>query len=659
MRLKRLKTWLGLDSPADAHPARTLADDLRDAGTTWQEWFNRKASTPRVYGPPDQRHVETIAATCPAIAASSVDAARRILRHQFDLLGSGPYTPIDSARPAAGGYTPIDWTLDPVTGLKFPSGFRHAAWDFTTMRPGNADVKLPWELGRCQHWPVLAQAYRLTNDQRFAAEIADECRDFLDANPVGIGVQWVSTMDVAIRAANWALAFETAGADPDAARQFGERAYEALFAHGVFIRAHLENTYEVTSNHFLSNIVGLWCVAAVFHDLPTAREWEMQCRAWVLQEMAVQVLPDGADYESSVPYHRLVTELFLAAARLAEWRGAPFDQGFLHRVRSMVEFLEAVLRPDGLMPQVGDADDGRFHVLTGYGSWQPQDPRHLFGPAGAMFRSARWRTLGGDAGRWEAAWWGLDADAIEGDGEVVSAPTARVFPDAGLGICRAADHYLLITNGRVGTNGFGNHKHNDLLAFEYHVRGVPVFVDAGSFAYTGDPIARNAFRSTRIHNTVCVDDEEQNEIRPQREWLFRVFEKANPDGWQAGDRAFEYVGRHTGYGRLPNPAVHTRRFRFDPETGGLTISDTISAATPHRLRFHFHCAPGVEVGPLDDGAIALTTARGVLRLSAPATLRVSVGTGWYSPSYGVRVPCATLDFDTDAGAGDFQFQIEP
>ena len=34
--------------------------------------------------------------------------------------------------------------------------------------------------------------------------------------------------------------------------------------------------------------------------------------------MRVQVLPDGADYESSVPYHRLVAELFLAGDRLAQ-----------------------------------------------------------------------------------------------------------------------------------------------------------------------------------------------------------------------------------------------------------------------------------------------------------------------------------------------------
>ena len=38
---------------------------------------------------------------------------------------------------------------------------------------------------------------------------------------------------------------------------FWGRAYTALFDHGVFIRNNLENTYEVTSNHFLSNLLGL------------------------------------------------------------------------------------------------------------------------------------------------------------------------------------------------------------------------------------------------------------------------------------------------------------------------------------------------------------------------------------------------------------------
>ena len=62
------------------------------------------------------------------------------------------------------GYLPIDWTLDPVSGLRFPAGFRTPNGT-PPMRPGLADIKLPWELGRCQHWVALGQAFRLTGDE--------------------------------------------------------------------------------------------------------------------------------------------------------------------------------------------------------------------------------------------------------------------------------------------------------------------------------------------------------------------------------------------------------------------------------------------------------------------------------------------------------------
>ena len=101
----------------------------------------------------------------------------------------------------------------------------------------------------------------------------------------------------------------------------GRSRYEALFDHAAFIERHLENRYEVTSNHFLSNVVGLFYLAAVFRDLPRGELWNRQCRDWLAHEMEVQVLADGADYESSVPYHRLVSELFLGAARVASATG--------------------------------------------------------------------------------------------------------------------------------------------------------------------------------------------------------------------------------------------------------------------------------------------------------------------------------------------------
>jgi hypothetical protein len=644
-------------------PPKKWADDLAEAGIGADAWIARRLAAGHLFVDLTDARVARLSALEPVVMQATLDAASRVLRHEFNLLGSGPYTPVDPDR-AAGGerYQPIDWYLDPVSGLRFPRGIPHKKWNLETMRPGLADIKLPWELGRCQHWAVLGEAYRLTGDDRYAMEIARQLHDFMEANPVGTGVNWTCTMDVAIRAANWALGLELIRSCQGLSLEFWREAYDALFDHGVFIERNLENTFEVTSNHFLSNIVGLFYVAVFFSDLPQGNAWDGQCRTWLEQEMTVQVLPDGADYESSVPYHRLVAELFLGAARLAEHTGRPLSQALTDRLRAMVEFLAAVLRPDGLMPQVGDADDGRLHILSGYGDWQPQDPGHLFGPAACFFENPEWTQIAGRWGQWEAAWWGFPIQAPAATPGPIKKQLASLsqFPNAGLTVIRHRDDYLLITNGVVGTAGFGNHKHNDLLGFEYHVAGAPVIVDPGSYVYTSDPDARNLFRSTRSHNTLSVDGQEQNDFKP--EWLFRMFERAAPEQLSLveDDVSIQYRGRHRGYGHLPQPVVHERSFTFVRAGGALNIVDKLEGSGTHSLRWHFHFAPGVEVFPREAGLFEIRLRHAIVRMTAPAAMRSSVTPAWYSPSYGVRHACVALDLDVVEpidGCREYTFQI--
>jgi hypothetical protein len=623
--------------------SRTLEVELAQAETSFEAWFRTLDGDAASYVELSAGAVAGLARSSPREAARTVEAAARLLGHEFDLLGSGPFVPVDpdrSTRP--GGYRPIDWYWDPVSRLRFPRGIPVDEWDLYTMRPGLADIKLPWELGRCQHWIVLGQAFRLSSDPRFAREVADQLRDFVEANPVGIGVQWTCTMDVALRAASWVmgLALIRSCAALDAA--FWQEAYSALFAHGAFIESHLENGYEVTSNHYLSDVVGLFFVARLFNRLPQGKRWERLCRHSLEEEMQRQVLEDGADFESSITYHRLVTELFLGAARLADHGGAPLSAAYRERLARMIDFHLAVARPDGLMPQVGDADDGRLHVFTDYGRWRPQDGRHLLAPAALMFGEHAWLNHAGEAGRWEAGWWGYDVEGLS----VAPLPPpdeCRLFPQAGLAVLRERGHYLLVTNGRVGTKGIGNHKHNDQLGFEYHAAGRPVLVDPGSLAYTGDPPTRNRFRSTASHNTVRVDGEEQNELNP--EWLFRVTERANPEHtrFERTGTHVEYQGRHRGYRRLSGPVTHERTFRVLRDSGSLLILDRFTGDGEHELTWHFHGAPGAAFRRESPRLFRLDADGAAFYLSVPEGLTGEPVPAAYSPSYGVSVPCQALD----------------
>ena len=54
---------------------------------------------------------------------------------------------------------------------------------------------------------------------------------------------------------------------------------------------------------------------------------------------------------------------------------------YRERLDLMLSFVRDYTRPDGLAPQIGDSDDGRFLPLGDYGA-DPRDHRHLFAQAG-------------------------------------------------------------------------------------------------------------------------------------------------------------------------------------------------------------------------------------------------------------------------------------
>ena len=131
----------------------------------------------------------------PDAAAPLTQAADAVMRHEFDLLGSGP-------RQLG---TPLPWHTDFKTGRQWPLAYCTDIEYNELDRP--SDVKVPWELSRCQHFTRLGQAYWITGDERYAAEFVTETSDWIAANPFSHGVNWACAMDVALRAVSWIWGF--------------------------------------------------------------------------------------------------------------------------------------------------------------------------------------------------------------------------------------------------------------------------------------------------------------------------------------------------------------------------------------------------------------------------------------------------------------------
>ena len=98
----------------------------------------------------------------------------------------------------------VPWGLDPLSGHRWETV---AVEQLARSVPG-ADVKYPWALGRLDEALALAQGAWCAGDEDERAACVRRCLawidDFLQANPIGRGVQWACAMEVSLRAANLA-----------------------------------------------------------------------------------------------------------------------------------------------------------------------------------------------------------------------------------------------------------------------------------------------------------------------------------------------------------------------------------------------------------------------------------------------------------------------
>ena len=290
-----------------------------------------------------------VATTHPEHVGAVFAATERILAGRFDLLGSGDHVLTRSQ----GG---LDWHLDWRSVQRWPADAYYT--DLAIVRGDGSDVKLPWELSRCQHLLALGQAYLLaphTMDPEAAARLRARCAlearhqidDWIDSNPRGVGINWTCAMEVAMRAFTWLATLALFRGAPELDDKFFGRIVAALWMHGRHVRRNLEISAEgLTSNHYLADVVGLHALAVGLPELEEAAEWGAFAREALECEIGRQVHPDGVDFERSLPYHRLVTEFFLHSALLLRAGKAGPSGPFVERLARMLEFSAAATRPD-------------------------------------------------------------------------------------------------------------------------------------------------------------------------------------------------------------------------------------------------------------------------------------------------------------------------
>lgn len=595
---------------------------------------NRQKPTLGIASKHRQHFILSLLAEYPDAKNLTVSAADKVCEHIFDLLGSGP-TYLGN---------PIDWHLDFKTGHQF-NPHKYYKFVLPAKYPGGYDIKVPWELSRCQHFSWLGQAYWFTDDEKYACEFVTQVEDWIEGNPWPWGVNWACTMDVAIRAVNWLWGYHFFKYSPSLNDDFILKFFKSLLVHGRHISDNLAWS-EINTNHYLSHIVGLVYLGILCPEFKEAQRWRKVGLGALWHEVMAQTFNDGVDFEAAISYHRLVTELCLSAIVLCQRNGIVVPEEVLKRLENMLEFIMHYMKPDDTAPIVGDMDNGRIHRLKAWvnPSREWLDHRYLLAIGAVLFDREDFAHAAGD--QWEEAFWLLGQKAIDYKLKSNHQSTrsqkleSRVFPDGKLCIMRHQHHYLILDAGDNGQRGKGDHGHNDALSIELSAFGTTFIIDPGTFVYTQDYNARHQFRSTAYHNTVLVDGKEQNRCRPDQP--FSMADDAKPEivKWESRENYDVIWAKHSGYTRLKVPVVHHRRILFDKEIGMWLIVDYLEGTGVHNIQQYWHFTP-IDIARVDYPPLSLRADdQGVSLYLAPLdelNRSLKIKDSWISRSYGKRL----------------------
>ena len=521
-----------------------------------------------------------------------IEEARGIVSaHRWPLLGFGT---LDFG-------AEVDWLRDPASGARWPLRYHG---DVPLARGDGSDARALWELNRLGHLLTLGRAHALTREEGFAEEFFEQVESWRSQNPVGYGPNWACAMEVSLRALNLLAAFRLFRRSRALDGRRLARLLALFDAHGRHVRRNLEFSYIATGNHYLSDVVGLLWLGVCLPELSAAEEWRAFGLRETLREMDKQVLHDGADCEASTGYHRFVTELFLYSFILCRANGIEIGERYWRRLRSMLEYVRAYLRPDGRAPLVGDTDDGQLLPIV---RREADEHAHLLAVGAALFGEPRFKPFEEAP---EELFWLLGPEGVKAYSELETAggrsAQSAVFKDAGACVMREGDLYLLLSASGAGLSGRGAHAHNDALSLEVSARGVSFIADAGTYVYTADERARQQFRSTAFHSTVEVDGEEQNTTVEDAPFFIGDEAKPRVIRWETSPSRDMAVAEHHGYERLTAGRVtHRRSVTFDKREGFWLIEDTLAGEGRHDFRFVFHAAPGRDARVLDGSAVEI------------------------------------------------------
>ncbi len=419
-----------------------------------------------------------------------------------------------------------------------PHHFKDHKVDWELNPTFNKYKEWTWQLSRHPFWTTLAEYYTATHDERAAGTYVDMITSWFDQAlvPLKAGPSatlcW-RTIEAGIRMYGWSRQIHAFVKSPAATDEFLTRYFISIWEHGWRLR---NNTSR--GNWLLMELHGLIRISLLYPFLNDAPEWEAFALKVLRGEFDHQVYPDGFQNELATGYHYVVILNYRRVYEVYKVLGRTPPEFIQKGLENMFDAFIRIMQPNGYTPDLNDGDHMNVRATM---DWAVE-----------MYPSRadiRWIATNGREG--------VPPDYL-----------SCVFPYAGAVIFRTSWARDAVW-AYMDASPFGaGHQHEDKLNFTLYAYGKDMITEGGNYMYDSSDCRRYVL-STRAHNTIRINGEEQN-CRKTYRWMDEdIRKKADVVFSATPKRDYATASYVDGYGKDLDMTRHERSVAFLKSEPGL------------------------------------------------------------------------------------------
>jgi hypothetical protein len=574
---------------------------------------------------PTEKVIRALRSIAPNLKALLASEARNTLAHEFKIYGHLSCR-LDPTR--------FSWLRDPVTEYTWPMNpdIRFSE------KPVGTDIKNTWELSRFYFLFQLSVSYAITQDESYAQFAIDRITAWIAENPFPHGPNWSRAMEASIRLLNWLVYIPPMKKARAFTDHFLAKLSNSIIEHYFFIRNCLEYSPYHANNHYLADLAALLSCKLLFPSFEWAQEYADYAAGAFCREILRQFNDSGINFEGSLSYHRLGTEILIVGISIYQRAGYSIPSDIIRRLQTIRFFTTYYTETAEEPPIIGDNDSGIFvKFFPGQAANAPRYLRFLFSLICSEKVSPR---------NWDETLCAIQFEPIP----VMHMPinNLSVVKTSNKLQARNFNGLIIAKHGNDSVffntmNAFSGHIHNDKLSVYPVIDGNLVFVDRGSFSYTGFLDKRNEDRKSTSHNAPVVNDWEQNQLWKQD--VFFVDRNAEcAHRLEQTDGSLFITGWHRGYARYKRPLKVFREIIWDTANCLFIICDWITGGKPadlHEFSWNFLIHPFWSI-QTKNTSISLKSNSRTICFSSEGPMEMSVASGSYCPFYQMELVCPAL-----------------